>query len=102
MPHDITRRDFLNGAALTVAAGLTPLAQVQAQALRRGLYPPALAGLRGSTDEAFAVIHALAREGRTFDIDKLEAEERYDLVVIGAGLAGLTAAWAYRERKPDA
>ena len=31
----ITRRDFLNGAALTIAAGLTPAAQIAAQ-------PPAI------------------------------------------------------------
>ena len=76
--------------------------QAQVRALPRGLYPPALAGLRGSTDDAYAVIHGVAREGRRYDIDKLEAEETYDLVVIGAGLAGLTAAWAYRERRPRA
>ncbi len=40
----ITRRDFLNGAALTIAAGLTPAAQLAAQP---GVYPPALTGLRG-------------------------------------------------------
>jgi spermidine dehydrogenase len=102
MGHDISRRDFFNGMALTVAASLTPFEQLQAQALQRAPYPPALAGLRGSTDDAYAVIHAVAREGRRYDIDKLEAEETYDLVVIGAGLAGLTAAWAYRERRPNA
>ena len=103
MPHEITRRDFLNGAALTVAASLTPFEQLQAQALRQGgPYPPALAGLRGSTDEAYTVIHAIAREGQRYNIDTVEAEERYDLVVIGAGLAGLTAAWLYRERQPKA
>lgn len=102
MGPNITRRDFINGAALTVAASLTPFEQLQAQAAARGVYPPALAGLRGSTDEAYAVIHAVAREGRRYDIDKLEAEETYDLVVVGAGLAGLTAAWTYRERRPNA
>ena len=49
MPHEITRRDFLNGAALTVAASLTPFEQLQAQALRRGgltrLRSPGLQGL---------------------------------------------------------
>jgi len=40
----ISRRDFLNGAALTIAAGLTPADQAVAQPAR---YPPALTGLRG-------------------------------------------------------
>ncbi len=102
MGHEISRRDFLNGAALTIAASLTPIEQLHAQALRRGPYPPALAGLRGSTDDAYAVIHGVAREGRKYDIDKVEPEETYDLVVVGAGLAGLTAAWTYRERQPKA
>ena len=41
---EVSRRDFLNGVALTIASGLTPAAQVAAQPLR---YPPALTGLRG-------------------------------------------------------
>jgi spermidine dehydrogenase len=102
MGQEITRRDFINGFALTVAATLTPFEQLQAQALRRGAYPPALAGLRGSTDEAYEVIHGIARQGQRYDIDPLEADERYDLVVVGSGLAGLTAAWTYRERQPRA
>ena len=40
----ISRRDFLNGVALTVAAGITPEAQIAAQPAH---YPPALTGLRG-------------------------------------------------------
>jgi spermidine dehydrogenase len=102
MGQDITRRDFLNGVALTVAAAATPFDELEAQALRRGPYPPSLAGLRGSTDEAYSVIHAVAREGRSYDIDKLEPDETYDLVVVGAGIAGLTAAWAFRARQPKA
>jgi spermidine dehydrogenase len=102
MGQDVSRRDFLNGVALTVAAAAAPFELLEAQALRRGPYPPALAGLRGSTDEAYSVIHAVAREGRTYDIDKLEPEERYDLVVVGAGIAGLTAAWGFRARQPKA
>ena len=73
MSDGISRRDFLNGAALTVAAALTPFEQLQAQTLarQRTLYPPGLAGLRGSTDDAYAVIHGVAREGRLYEIDRL-------------------------------
>ena len=56
----ITRRDFLNGVALTVAAGLTPAAQLAAQTRR---YPPALTGLRGQHVGSFEVAHALGAGG---------------------------------------
>src|SRR3954451_19899165 len=93
----ITRRDFLNGAALTVAAGLTPVAQIAAQPSR---YPPALTGLRGQHEGSFEAAHALAREGRRFPIDGLPIDETYDLVVVGGGISGLSAAWFYRRAKP--
>ena len=95
----ITRRDFLNGVALTVAAGLTPAAQLAAQPAR---YPPALLGLRGQHEGSFETAHAFAREGRRFDFSSLPVEERYDLVVVGGGLSGLAAAWFYRRQIPQA
>src|SRR6267154_6067341 len=95
----ITRRDFLNGAALTAAAGLTPAAQLAAQPAR---YPPALMGLRGQHEGSFEAAHALAREGRQFPIDGLPVDETYDLVVVGAGISGLAAAWFYRRSRPSA
>src|SRR5262245_54704404 len=89
---DITRRHFLNGVALTIAAGLTPAAQLAAQPLR---YPPALTGMRGHHPGSFEVAHDL-RDGKSFSLDGLPIEERYDLVVVGAGISGLSAAWFYR------
>ena len=95
----ISRRDFLNGVALTVAAGLTPAAQVAAQPSR---YPPALMGLRGQHDGSFETAHEFFREGRRFDFGRLDIGERYDLVVVGGGLSGLSAAWFYRRKNPQA
>ena len=89
----ISRRDFLNGVALIVAAGLTPAAQIAAEPLR---YPPALTGLRGQHVGSFETAHAQAREGKRFALDGLPVEERYDLVVVGAGISGLAAAAFYR------
>jgi len=92
MTH-ITRRDFLDGVALTIAAGLTPAAQVAAQPAR---YPPALTGLRGQHDGSFEVAHLAARQGAAFRFDSVSPEERYDLVVVGGGISGLAAAFFYR------
>jgi spermidine dehydrogenase len=89
----ISRRDFLNGVALTIAAGLTPAAQIAAEPAR---YPPALTGLRGQHPGSFEIAHAQARAGTRFALDRLPIEEHYDLVVVGAGISGLAAAFFYR------
>ena len=95
----ISRRDFLNGVALTVAAGLTPEAQIAAQPAH---YPPALTGLRGHHAGSFETAHALAVENLAFPVDSTPIEERYDLVVVGGGISGLAAAWFYRRAMPQA
>ena len=89
---EISRRDFLNGFALTIASGLTPAAQLAAQPLR---YPPALTGMRGHHRGSFEVGHALLY-GYTFPFDQPPIEENYDLVVAGSGISGPAAAWFYR------
>lgn len=97
----ITRRDFLNGTALTIAAAAT-LSPRDLLAQAAESYPPALTGLRGSTDAAFQIMHGRAREGAAYSIDGMKDEESYDLVVVGAGLAGLSAAWFQKQRTPHA
>ena len=107
MSEKITRRDFLNGVALTTGAGvlapsnLWALESLEADAVN-ATYPPTLTGMRGSHAGSFEVAHALAREGRKpARYDALE--EHYDLVVVGAGMSGLAAAYYYRQQVgPDA
>lgn len=98
---DITRRDFLNGVAVTIAAGMTPLQILQAAPDGR-YYPPALTGLRGSHAGSFEVAHQMGWEKKVFGTDTLPITEDYDLVVVGGGLSGLSAAWFYREKHPKA
>jgi spermidine dehydrogenase len=96
---DITRRDFLDGCVLAVAAGLTPLAQLaKAQPAQD---PPARPGMRGHHAGSFEAAHAM-RDGEVPDFKGRPIEEDYDLVVIGAGISGLAAAYFYRKRRPDA
>ena len=52
---------------------------------RRGYYPPALHGLRGSHPGAYEVAHAL-RDGRRWD-EVTDTGEMYDLIVVGGASA---------------
>ncbi len=98
LKSDITRRDFMNGVALSVAAGaLSPAALVSARAQDAGPYPPSLSGLRGVHVGAFEAAHAIAWEGRTWQRPIALTDSIYDLVVVGAGLSGLAAAHQFRE-----
>ncbi|MFZ5616277.1 MAG: NAD(P)-binding protein [Pseudomonadota bacterium] len=96
---DITRRDFLNGVALGVAAGALPPAALFARgAAAAPAYPPEAVGLRGAHAGAFEIAHALAWEGRRWERPAALTDSLYDLVVVGAGLSGLAAARLFRER----
>ncbi len=94
---DLTRRDFFNGFALAIAAGLTPAQQLAAASA----YPPALTGMRGQHEGSYEAAHAM-RDGNMPSFANLAFEEDYDLVVVGAGISGLAAAYFYRKQKPDA
>ncbi len=96
MQRRITRRDFLNGTALAIGGSL--LAPRWLHALEAEPYPPALTGLRGSHEGAYEAAHAL-RDGsfwRTAGTAR-DTGESYDLVVVGAGISGLSAAHYYRK-----
>jgi spermidine dehydrogenase len=57
--------------------------------------------LRGSHPGSFEVAHEL-RDGRRLDVAGAPLVDDVDLVVVGAGISGLAAAWFYRQRRPDA
>ena len=104
----LSRRDFVNGCALSLAAGttVTPLdavaqALLDPSALPPDYYPPTRQGLRGSHEGSFEVAHD-ARDGRAYAaVDS--GDRQYDLVVVGGGLSGLSAAYFYRKQAgPDA
>lgn len=97
---DISRRDFLNGLAFAGAAASLPASAVLAAAPSD--YPPALTGLRGSHPGAYEQAHQLAWSGQLPTGTPVAAAEQYDLVVIGAGISGLAAAYFYRQQYPAA
>ena len=103
MDHPITRRDFVNGVAVSVAGlwvGACDFGAAAAEAQNApGYYPPALLGMRGSHEGSYAIAHAI-RDGTFWKTaGKPESTgESYDLVVVGAGISGLAAAHYYRAR----
>ena len=97
---NITRRDFLNGVALSLAAGtsLSPLELLARSAASRPYYPPLLTGLRGSHVGSFEVAHAVALAGARFGHPTDQTDSTYDLVVVGGGISGLSAAYLYQQQ----
>jgi len=106
MDRSITRRDLLQGVGALGAASFIPghaFAEAMLAAEDSGNYPPALTGMRGNQPGSFDVAHKLAREGKTDWGPFAESDSgEYDLVVVGAGISGLSAAHFYRKSHPDA
>jgi len=109
MGRAITRRDFLDGVALGTTvlgvgtAGLGGFGRPARAEAAAAAYPPALSGLRGQTDADFAVMHAIRDDDFWATAGAPEATgEHYDLVVVGAGISGLAAAFLARQRLGDA
>jgi spermidine dehydrogenase len=109
MDQPIARRDFLNGVAIvtgSIASGVLPdmvtavLADEGAAQDQPGYYPPRLTGLRGSHPGSFELAHRL-RDG-DLALQSPGLTETYDLVIVGGGISGLSAAYFYRERNPAA
>lgn len=98
----ISRRDFLNGVAIG-AAGLMGRRMARAQVRAESGYPPAKMGLRGSQPGSETVAHAL-RDGQPLESfgEAVATGETYDLVVVGAGISGLSAAHFFRKAVPGA
>ncbi|MDC1328873.1 NAD(P)-binding protein, partial [Pseudomonadales bacterium] len=110
MSKKITRRDLLNGLALGTGAALTGYPAVNwalapsvagqriMDAPSASAYPPTLTGMRGSHPGSFEVAHALAWQGEK-PATYQTVDEHYDLVVVGAGMSGLAAAWYYQKQQ---
>jgi spermidine dehydrogenase len=104
MDRSITRRDFLNGVALTIGSTLIPSSALAfgdapfAPEKAADYYPPALTGMRGNHDGTFTYAHELRDGESAGSMGKPEATgETYDLVVVGGGISGLAAAYFYRK-----
>jgi spermidine dehydrogenase len=103
MRHPIRRRDFLNGVALAAGTALSSqrIAGFETEHVAEtspDYYPPALTGMRGSHKGAFEIAHQV-RDGAFWQQagSPIDTGETYDLVVVGGGISGLSAAHFYRK-----
>ncbi|MGA8037947.1 MAG: FAD/NAD(P)-binding protein [Candidatus Acidiferrales bacterium] len=107
MERNVTRRDFLNGFGVAVGSGLalnhskwmetlglveSPLQTPQSS----DYYPPTLTGFRGTTNAVMEVGHGL-RDGNEWQNPQHDSES-FDLIVVGGGISGLSAAYFYRKQ----
>ncbi len=104
----IARRDFLNGLALAIGgaygfSGL-PLAVAQSGSATHpptngtdDFYPPLRNGLRGNYPAAIADFNQLEQGAYKDAAAHSTPIEDYDLVIVGGGISGLSAAYFYRE-----
>ena len=104
----ITRRDFLNGVAITAGAAMIPPEMWAAAAAdldlqnAPGYYPPAKTGLRGDHAGSFEAMHKVRDSAFWEDVPKpVETGESYDLVIVGGGISGLAAAHYFRRTAGD-
>lgn len=104
MDCSITRRDFLNGVALTLGAtilhadALGTHPPLFAPEQNPAYYPPDLMGLRGNHEGSFEVMHEIRDDSYWNKAGKIsETGEEYDLVIVGGGISGLAAAYFFRK-----
>jgi spermidine dehydrogenase len=122
VPRKITRRHVVAGLAVGTVAGVAsyvgtrtfkqraPIAPESSSAvtppqpasppeLLVDYNPPARHGIRGDHDGSFDFAHQLRDGAKWSELGEVQdTGERYDLVVVGSGISGLSAAYFYRQK----
>lgn len=102
----ISRRQFVQGSAVALGASFVPWGQAHgfsgSPEMRKAYYPPAKTGMRGMHQGAFETAHALAHDGKHWNSAMDTDEGVFDLVVVGGGISGLSAAYFYLRKHPGA
>jgi len=103
LDRPITRRDFIKG--VMIGAGSLALSGCSGSTLGPGtppaptLTPSVHSYFGGDTPDTISTCHRVC-DGESFGQGE-DTGEIYDLVVVGAGLGGLTAAYFYHQERPE-
>lgn len=101
MDRSISRRDFLDGVAISIGGAALAMhaPRLGAQNAHGSEYPPTKTGLRGDETNVYRYAHQL-RDGKRWETlgTAEDSGESYDLIVVGAGISGLAAAYFYRKK----
>jgi spermidine dehydrogenase len=103
MARPIARRDFLNGVAIGISGayaalnGMTAVAATPSGIMDAAQYPPLRTGLRGQYPAAVEEFERI-RQGKyaQFLLTDSDIHEEYDLIIVGGGISGLSAAYFYQ------
>lgn len=96
----ITRRDFINGTLIVAGASMLPFGvggQTVIDLLDPLYYPPSKTGLRGNHPGSYTNAHSRALDGKLDWGPSTKLKEEYDLIVVGGGISGLSAAFFYQQ-----
>ena len=101
MHASITRRDFIGGVAAATAFASSPALSgpIAASAAQPAAmdYPPLRSGLRGQYPGSFEIAHQVRDGAFGAALSAGNTGEHHDLVVVGAGISGLAAAYFFRK-----
>jgi spermidine dehydrogenase len=109
MGRSITRRDFINGVAVAIGGTVlapkgtwaSPKDQGDEPEAASDYYPPTRTGMRGDHPGSFETAHKM-RDQRGWDLSgAAKTGESYDLVIVGGGISGLSAAHFFLSNIPE-